>query len=408
MRNFMPRRAVAAAALAAFMGAVAAPSIATAQDDSVTFLGIWPFSGPYADLGPILNSGAEVAFENVGGEIAGKTINYITRDSETEAGAATRRAQAAIETDGVQYMIGPWSSGVALALTEVSKNNKVPYFFSGGSEDISGKKCHRYAFQWAANAWTAMDANLKAFKELHPDAKSIYLFVVDYAFGWSLQKYVEELAPKYGLEVVGADRHPLGNREFSTFITKAMAANPDAVFMINFGLDAISAVRQLNNFGFAPAKPVIMSWSSGVEELVQLDPAMRENLIVGTNYYWTIDNPENKDFVEKYKAKNDGVPPGYGPAAGYGLASMFLAGMEKAGSTEPQAVVEALEGMEGDNFVGHFKIDAKTHQTVRPYFVLKTKPESEMENEYDFGEIVLTSDTPQPAEMNGCADIGGF
>merc|ERR1712146_692953 len=89
-----------------------------------------------------------------------------------------------------------------------------------------------------------------------------------------------------------------------------MSKNPDAVYMINFGLDAISAVRQLNNFGFTPKKPVIMSWSSGFEELIQLDPAARENLIVGSNYYYTIDNPENKKFVEAYKKKFKGVPPG--------------------------------------------------------------------------------------------------
>ena len=60
-------------------------------------------------------------------------------------------------------------------------------------------------------------------------------FLVDYAFGWTLQKYVENLAGKYGLEVVGVDRHPLGHREYSTFITKAMSKKPDAIYMINFG-----------------------------------------------------------------------------------------------------------------------------------------------------------------------------
>lgn len=410
MREPMSRKNAAKAALmAAWIGAATVTATpALAADDSVTMLGIWPFSGPYADLGPLLDEGAKIALEEVGGTVDGKSLNYITRDSETEAGTATRRAQGAVDSDGVEYMIGPWSSGVALALTEVSKNNKVPYFFSGGSEDISGKQCHRYAFQWAANPWTAMDANLKAFSEAYPEAKTLYLFVVDYAFGWSLQKYVEQLAPKYGLEVIGADRHPLGQREYSSFITKAMSTRPDAIYMINFGLDSISAVRQLNNFGFTPAKPVVMAWSSGTEELVQMDPAMRENLIVGTNYYWTIDTPENKAFVEAYRAKSGGIPPGYGPAAGYGLTKMFLAGMEAAGTTEPKAVIEALEGMEGTNFIGEFKINPKTHQTVRPYFVLKTKPEAEMETEYDFGTIINTSSTEQPAELNECADIGSF
>ena len=287
---------------------------ASAADDEVSILGLWPQSGPYADTGPLLDRGARIALEEVGNKINGKKIKYVTRDSETKAGTAARRSQEAIDSDGVKFIIGPWSSGVALAVTEVAKKNKVMYYFSGGTEDISGKRCHKYAFMWAASAWTAMDANLKIFKKSHPKAKSLYLFVVDYAFGWTLQKYVEQLAPKYGLQVVGVDRHPLGQREFSSYITKAMAKNPDAIFMINFGLDAISAVRQLHNFGYTPKKPVILSWSSGVEELVQMDPEMRSNLLVGTNYYWTVDTPENKAFVAAYKKTSSGIPPGYGPA----------------------------------------------------------------------------------------------
>lgn len=381
---------------------------AMAADDEVVILGVWPQSGPYADTGPLLNRGAEIALEEVGYKIAGKKIKYITRDSETKAGIAARRAQGAIDSEGVKFIVGPWSSGVALAVTEVAKKNKVMYYFSGGTEDISGKRCHRYAFMWAANAWTAMDANLKIFKQANPNAKSIYLFVVDYAFGWTLQKYVETLAPKYGLKVVGVDRHPLGHREYSSFITKAMATNPDAVYMINFGLDAISAVRQLHNFGFTPKKPVVMSWSSGVEELVQMDPKMRANLIVGSNYYYTVDTPGNKAFVEAYKKKSGGIPPGYGPGAGYGLMKMVLLGMQKAKSTEPVDVIKALEGLKGKNFVGDFEIEARNHQTVRPFFVLRTKPESKMKDKYDFADIVNVSSTPQPRDLNQCKDIGAF
>ncbi len=404
-RSLLAGLALALTATASFAVQIGAVQ---AADDEVVILGIWPQSGPYADTGPLLDRGARIALNEVGHKVAGKKIKYITRDSETKAGIAARRAQGAIESDGVKFIVGPWSSGVALAVTEVAKKNKIMYYFSGGTEDISGKRCHKYAFMWAANAWTAMDANLKIFKKANPDAKSIYLFVVDYAFGWTLQKYVETLAPKYGLKVVGVDRHPLGHREYSSFIVKAMAKNPDAVYMINFGLDAISAVRQLHNFGFTPKKPVVLSWSSGVEELVQMDAKMRANLIVGTNYYYTVDTPENKAFVEAYKKQSGGIPPGYGPGAGYGLMKMVLRGMNKANSVEPVDVIKALEGEKGKNFVGDFYINGRNHQTVRPFFVLRTKPESKMANKYDFADIVDVSSTEQPRDMNQCKDIGGF
>ena len=144
--------------------------------DTVNILGLFPFSGPYADSGKLTDQGARIALEEVNYTINGKKIKYVTRDSETKAGPAARRAQEAIDTEGVKFIIGPWSSGVALAVTEVAKKNKVMYYFSGGTEDISGKKCHKYAFMWAANAWTAMDADLKIFKKANPNAKKyIYL-----------------------------------------------------------------------------------------------------------------------------------------------------------------------------------------------------------------------------------------
>jgi len=412
MTTFVSRiKTGVAATFAAFMVGAAGLALSPAPTwaaEEVAILGLWPQSGPYADVGPLLDRGAQIALEEVGYQVAGKKIKYVTRDSETKAGTSARRSQEAIDSDGVKFIIGPWASGVALAVTEVSKKNKVMYYFSGGTEDISGKRCHRYAFMWAASPWTAMDVNLRTFKKNHPNAKSIYMFVVDYAFGWSLQKYVEQLAPKYGLTVVGVDRHPLGQREYSSYITKAMAKNPDAVFMINFGIDAISAVRQLHSFGYTPKKPVILSWSSGVEELVQMDPAMRANLQVGTNYYYTVDTAENKAFVEAYKKKSGGVPPGYAPAAGYGLMKMTLLAMQKANNTDPQKAIQALEGLKGKNFVGDFEVTAKTHQTVRPFFVLRTKAEKDMKDKHDFGTIVDVSATPQPADLNECKDIGGF
>lgn len=392
------------------LGATAALNVmpAFASDDEVAILGLWPMTGPYANVGPEADRGAQVAIEEHGHMVAGHKIKYIVRDSETKAGPSVRRTQEAIDGDKVKAVIGPFSSGVAVALTDIAKKNKVMYWFAGGTEEISGARCHRYAFNWAASAWLAMDANLKAFKKAKPDAKKIYLFVSDYTFGWTLQKYVEQLAPKYGLEVVGADRHPLGHREYSAYITKAAATDPDAIYMINFGLDSIAAVRQLHSFGLTPAKTVILAWANGVEEMMQLDPEMRGNLLLGTNYYHSVDTPENKAFVEAYKKKSGGVPPGYGGASGYALAKMTLRGMQAANSVDPQKAVEALEKFRGSDIVGETAINPKNHHTIRPYFVLQAKPQDKMADEFDFADILEAATGEPPAELNQCKDIGGF
>ncbi len=378
-----------------------------AAGEEAVILGLWPFTGAYADLGQSLDAGAQVALEQAGYRAGRFTIKYVTRDSETKPSVAARRVQEAIDTENARFVVGPWSSGDALAVTEVAKRNKVLYFFSGGTEDISGKRCHRYAFQWAASAYTAMEGNLRAFRTAHPEAKTLYLIVADYSFGWSLQKYVEQLAPRFGFEVLGADRHPLGQREFSPYIIKAEAANPDAVLLINFGLDAVGAVRQLHSFGFTPKKPVILSWSSGLDELIQLDPGMRANLQAGTSYYWSIGNDENRRFVNDFRRKTHGVPPGSPAAAAYGMVKMILLGIQRSDSGEPRKVIEALEAFDGETLLGKTRINAKTHQVERPFFILKTAGGSPAES-YDLASIMDVSTAPQPENINACRDIGGF
>src|SRR5215475_3251736 len=362
------------------LGAAAAglgfPAIIRAQQKEVVMLGIWPATGAFSDVGPILDRGMRMALEERDMKIQGRPVKYIVRDSATQAGAATRRVEEAVDGEGARFMIGPWSSGVALAVSEVAKRKKVLHFFSGGTEDISGSRCHRYSFQWAASPYTAAKTGVDNFMKANPKAKRWHLLVADYAFGWSVEKYVKEVGKTHGIEFVGADRHPLGARE-------------------------------IYNFGLTPKVPLIMTWSSGVEELVQLTPEIRENIWVGSNFYYTADTPVAKNFVKNYQAKF-GNPPGYAPAAAYGMTRIMLAGFDKAKSVEVHDVISALEGIEVDDLVGRMRVDPKTHQTLRPYFFMRCKPKSAMKHAADFADIVATGDTPMPAEYAACKDIGGF
>src|SRR3990172_1339444 len=325
-RDVLKLGAVGAAGAVAGLGF---PAVIRAQAKEVVMLGIWPFTGAFSDVGPILDRGMKMALDERGMKILGRPIKYITRDSATQAGASTRRVEEAVDGEGAKFVIGPWSSGVALAVSEVAKRKKVLHYFSGGTEDISGARCHRYSFQWAASPYTAAKTVVDTFMKANPKAKRWHLLVADYAFGWSVEKYIKEVGKTHGLEFVGADRHPLGEREFSNYVTKAAGNKPDVVAMINFGLDAVTAAR--------------------------------ENFWVGSNFYYTADTPVAKEFVKSYQAKF-GNPPGYAPSAAYGMTRMMLHGFDKAKSTEVPDVIKALEGIEGNDLVGRMRVDAKTHQ----------------------------------------------
>src|SRR5262249_57940472 len=178
-------------------------------------------------------------------------------------------------------------------------------------------------------------------------------------------------------------------REVSNYVTKAAGNKPDVVAMINFGLDAVTGAREIFNFGLTPKVPLILTWSSGVEELIQLPPEIRENMWVGSNFYYTADTPVARAFTQSYRAKY-GNPPGYAPAAAYGMTRLTLKAMDKANSAEVPEVIKALEGMETDDLVGAMRVDARTHQTLRPYFFMRCKAKGQMKDPMDFADIIAT------------------
>jgi branched-chain amino acid transport system substrate-binding protein len=405
MSKVTRREVLKAGALGA--AALGFPAIVRAQSKEIVILGLWDQTGAFADVGPLNDRGMQMALQERNMQVLGRPIKYITRDGGTQAGVSTRRAEEAVDGDGAKFIVGPWSSGVALAVSEVAKRKKVVHLFSGGTEDISGARCHRYSFQWAASPYTAAKTVVDNFMKANPKAKRWHLLVADYAFGWSVEKYVKEVGKAHGLEFVGADRHPLGEREFSNYVQKAAANRPDAVAMINFGGDAVAGAREIFNFGLTPKVPLIMCWSSGVEELVQLAPEIRDNLWVGTNFYYTVDTPAAKAFVKNYRAKYN-IAPGYAPSAAYSMTRMLLAGFDKAKSAEVPAVVQALEGLDMNDIVGPMHVDAATHQTLRPYFMLRCKPKAAMKDELDLADVIATGNTPLPKEYGACKDIGSL
>src|SRR5437868_1779350 len=402
----MKRRQVLKIAATAAAG-LGFPAIIRAQPKEIVMLGLWDQTGAFADVGPLNDRGMKMALEERGMKILGRPIKYITRDGGTQAGTSTRRTEEAVDAEGARFVIGPWSSGVGLAVSEVAKRKKVVHLFSGGTEDISGSRCHRYSFQWAASPYTAAKTVVDNFMKANPKAKRWHLLVADYAFGWSVEKYVKEVGKTHGLEFVGADRHPLGEREFSNYVQKAAANKPDLVAMINFGGDAVGGAREIFNFGLTPKVPLILTWSAGVEELIQLAPEIRENMWVGSNFYYTADTPVAKEFVKNYTEKFNN-PPGSAPAASYSMTRLMLAGFDKAKSTNEQDVIKALEGIDVNDLLGKMHVEAATHQTLRPYFFLHCKPKKAMKEELDLADVIATGDTPLPKEYAACKDIGGF
>ncbi|WP_233236186.1 ABC transporter substrate-binding protein [Bordetella sp. LUAb4] len=394
------RRTVLKAGAAALGSSLTGLSWAQTAGDTLTMGVLSQQTGTFAYAGDLVLKGTQLALEERQGAILGKKINLLVRDDEGKPAVGVRRLTEAVSSDKLRYFLGNFSSAVGLAELEVARQEQVLQYAAGGSEDFTGSRCSPYTFQWSAHAYTALRATLEYVSKTLPDKKKIYTITADYAFGQSLLHYTQVAAKELGLQLVGNDNHPSGERQFTQYFTKALSTRPDIICLLTAGADAVTAVRQFNSFGVKNVQ-IVGPWTLEVEQLRELSPAMRSGMILGLNYYQDIDTPVNKSFVERYLKAYKNVPS-YAAAYGYDATRTLLLAMDKAKSVEVAAVMKALEGMQFDSIFGPTTIDARTHQTVRPYYVVQCKAPDAMKNEFDLATIVAQGDKPQPPELNEC------
>ncbi len=132
-----------AAALALAAGA-ASPLFA--QDKGPIKIGlILPYKGVYAPVADGIDRGFQIALDEYGGKIAGRSLDIIRADDELTPSVGVQRFNKLVQLDKVDLVTGVVSSGVAIALSELAERAKMPMVFANAfADEITGKFCSPY------------------------------------------------------------------------------------------------------------------------------------------------------------------------------------------------------------------------------------------------------------------------
>ena len=165
-----------------------------------------------------------------------------------------QKARKLIESDKVDFLLGNVNSALALAMAQVSNEKGILHIVPGGHTDaITGASCHWNVFR-VCNT-TQMEANAVAGALIKAYGKKFYYITPDYAFGHTLEAGLVKAAGALGGERVGGDLVPLGSVDFSSYLIKAQAANPDVIIFLTQGDDMLNALKQAVQFGLAEQGP---------------------------------------------------------------------------------------------------------------------------------------------------------
>jgi branched-chain amino acid transport system substrate-binding protein len=381
------------------LGSLVARS-AFAQAGTLQFACPVPMSGPFAANGKYADLGMKLAIEQYG-KVLGQPLAYTVLDTEGKPATAVRRVQEIAQQKNARFFAGGILSSEALAMgKEVQKAGGV-FITTAGADEITGKDCNDATFRWSVPTYGAIEQTVRPLIQMLPKAKRWYTITPQYVFGDGLLSAAKAIFKEKGIEHVGNSYHSLNEKEFSGYLTNAVAAKPDVLLILNFGSQSSDTLRQAVSFGMKNNCTILLAWASGLEQFESLGADLCEGVYFGAQYWHDIDSPLNRDLVKRTNAAFK-ANPNYSLAGSYICTKILLDGIVKAGNVDPKKVVAALEGMKYDGLTGPEEVRKGDHQVLKNYYLLKGKAKNKMKNADDYADIVSSGQSFLPLDKTGC------
>ncbi|HMA35783.1 MAG TPA: substrate-binding domain-containing protein [Chloroflexia bacterium] len=372
-------------------------------------------SGALSIYGPMFEHGFAIGLDYATGgtgAVLGHPVNVVTKDTASNVDTGVALAREAIEKDGAKILVGVPSSGVALAVSALAAQNKIPYLAApAASPDLTGKSWNPYTFrtsrtsgQDALTMGTALNGMGKKFVQLAPD----------YAFGrgsaaafYSVVKagggtFVTNDTPT-GLGTVFA---PLDTTDFTPYLNQILDSGADVVIVTWAGTGFVPLFQQMQQLGIYDKMTVATGFGDN-QTLAKgyADAVGSVGLII--YHYSLFDTPVNRVLVQRYNDQYK-TPPDLFTEEGFTAAQMVVRALESTnGAADADGVIKAWEGLRFEGPKGTYTVRASDHVLLQSMALAKlinvTDPESKF---FQIVKIYSPEETAPPcavpAALNRC------
>lgn len=335
------------------------PSAYSTEPDAFKIGGVVSLSGTYGVFGDDMRKGVELAIEQRGGKVLGKPIQVTWEDDETKPQPAVQKTTRLI-SEGAQMIFGAVSSSSTIAIMNIVKQRKIPHLVTMSADDkITLPGSSRYTFRTSNNL--GMEQRMALGYTKDQKLKRIYGVTADYQATRDSWEWYRKEAEKAGIEIVGADFPPFGNRDYSSIVDKIARSNADGVALFLTGSDSITLVKQAGQVNLEKNRKIFGPVIADETMAAAVGPSSI-GVNSGVRYHFSVDNPANKKFVEAFRKKYNEFPSSAAGEAYDGMA-WWLDVVEKTGSWDKEKWVDAFAKSVRDNSLeGVKKMRACDHQ----------------------------------------------
>lgn len=333
-------KSVGGGLLAASAFSLGAPSIVRAADGPIKLGFLSGLTGLETILGETQLNCFKLAVDQINGAggIAGRQVEYLVEDDQTTTRGAVDKARKLISDDKVDAIIGLIASLTHVAARTVTTPAKKLLMYTTYYE---GEVCEPYFYSTGQIPNQQIVPSVEWLIE--NTGKSTYIIGSDYVWPRKSAEAIKAAMAAKGGTVLGEEFMPFGTQDFGPVFDKIKAAKPDFVWIMVAGNDLITCLKQYKSFGFTQ-----QVFSNGLDELFSFShPELTAGALSNQGYFMGLEREQNTAFKKAYgDAFGADKPINAIGEATYNAVNLYKLAVEKAGSTETDAVIAALRQVE--------------------------------------------------------------
>jgi branched-chain amino acid transport system substrate-binding protein len=327
---------------------------------------IQDLSGPTSVWGNAVKKGAEVAVEEINnnGGVLGRNIVLKAYDVKLDPQQAINSYNRLVDQDKAVAVVGPPISNIGLSLTALSEAKKVPIVGSFMDPRVTvgedGKaRPFMFLMQPTSDQYSEILADY-ALKEIGVKKVAV-MYDQSNAFSVSLVKPFVAYIEANGGSITTQEVYRQGDKDFRTQLNKIKNSGPEAVFLPNYVQDSVITLQQMDQIGLDIPIIGALDFAPPFASLMG-DPKMADNIFFANNY--SDNEPQlikaRMAYVDKFN--EEPINKAY---LGYDKILIIADAIERAGSSDPVAVAEALgETTDLQGATGLLSISPETHQPL--------------------------------------------
>ena len=375
-----------ASGVAAFTLNYSNPAKAKVEGDTIVLGSAISFTGKYSTGGIHAKNGYTMAVDFInergGIKVGGKTYKFkiLYFDDESSPGHTALLVEKLIKENGIQYLLGPFSTTMSAAAAPVTEKYKIPMIMAGSASRSLFSEGYSYIFTVLSTAEqyfrssVALAAKIGKKNGKKPTDVTVAMAFEDDVFSQDVRVSVKEDIKRHGLTIVIDENLPRDLSDMTSTLTKVKSLKPDVLLVSGHSKGATTAARQIKEMkiktplvaiSHCESSKMINKFGGAVEGI--LCPTQWVETLATTGKYFGSADFFEKVFKDKFQGYNKGVP--YQAAQAAAAVLVWKDAFERAQSFDTEKLRVAISETDIETFYGNIKFSKAGSNIAKGMFL---------------------------------------